>query len=45
MYLWELFLTLKLYLSWTEWFELELFDKTEQLKIEMFLTIKLCTYN
>ena len=33
----------KLNLYLTELFELELFDKTEQLEIEMLLTIKLCT--
>ena len=28
----------------TELFEIELFDQMEQIEIEMFLTIKLCTY-
>ena len=32
------------YLCQTELFELELFDQTEELEIEMFLTIKLYTY-
>ena len=41
----ELFWTLKLYLRWTELFKIELFwHLTERLEIEMFLTIKLCTY-
>ena len=34
----------KLYLYQTELFELEIFDKTESLEMEMFLTIKLFTF-
>ena len=34
----------KRYLYKTEVFELELFDLTKLLEIDMFLTIKMCTY-
>ena len=34
----------KLYLFYTELFEIELLDLTELLEIKMFLTIKLYTY-
>ena len=40
----ESFSTLKLYLGLTELFELELFDSTELLEIEMVWIIELCTY-